>query len=410
MIILVPEVTERLKYTFDFVFQSLGLHYMLTTNENELRESSDIIKWTYGKKIDNLHGFAAHTLLFEKNIYVQRHEKVVREDIIGIFAVDSELGMDIFASIFYLLSRYEEYLPSVKDVHGRYAAFQSIAVQYKFLEKAMVNRYLEWIRKWIQTNFAELNVLKSRTKVLFSFDIDHPFYAHDLRWDKLLKRKLIAWKQGDELDRYETYDFIFSHLENISSIFFFLCPEKASDLDNYLIRDSDSYLNLISELKNKTKIGIHPSYYAAEDMNLLNNEIHWLSVAHGSPIKSSRYHYLRNDVERNYPKLIEKEILNDFSMAYGDHAGFRSSTSLPYHYFDLHKNRSTRLMIYTPCIMDSTFAYNYQSDFTEMYHKLWTEVKEFGGVFLPIFHNDILAQEVWRDHFIHSVNIIRNDI
>ena len=51
----------------------------------------------------------------------------------------SAIPYDIFAASFYLITRYEEYLPHVKDIHGRYTAEQSLAFKYRFLEKPVVD-------------------------------------------------------------------------------------------------------------------------------------------------------------------------------------------------------------------------------------------------------------------------------
>lgn len=42
------------------------------------------------------------------------------------------LPFDVFAASFYLLSRYEEYLPHLKDEHGRYPASESLAFKNGF--------------------------------------------------------------------------------------------------------------------------------------------------------------------------------------------------------------------------------------------------------------------------------------
>ena len=40
---------------------------------------------------------------------------------------NSNIPFDIFAASFYLVSRYEEYLPHVRDIHERFTAHESLA-------------------------------------------------------------------------------------------------------------------------------------------------------------------------------------------------------------------------------------------------------------------------------------------
>ncbi len=51
----------------------------------------------------------------------------------AFFETSGDFPFDIFAASFYLLSRYEEYLPHEKDMYGRYAHTNSLAFREHFL-------------------------------------------------------------------------------------------------------------------------------------------------------------------------------------------------------------------------------------------------------------------------------------
>ena len=55
---------------------------------------------------------------------------------------NSDLPFDPFAASFYLISRYEEYLPCVKDQHDRYPATNSLAYQEGFLQQPVVDKWV----------------------------------------------------------------------------------------------------------------------------------------------------------------------------------------------------------------------------------------------------------------------------
>jgi hypothetical protein len=66
----------------------------------------------------------------------------------GFFITEkSTLPFDAFASAFYLVSRYEEYLGDEVDHHGRFHAHNSVAYQQFFLLEPMVDLYAQVVVK-----------------------------------------------------------------------------------------------------------------------------------------------------------------------------------------------------------------------------------------------------------------------
>src|SRR5688572_16890696 len=84
--------------------------------------------------------FQSRSILFEtgiteQNITVSDHEGV---KIFFATGKNSVLPFDPFAAAFYLVSRYEEYLPHIRDVYDRFDARESLAFQSGFLQKPVV--------------------------------------------------------------------------------------------------------------------------------------------------------------------------------------------------------------------------------------------------------------------------------
>lgn len=414
MLIFCKQRTPRIDYIFDFVLnQTLSIDYELTANEDFFKSSDNNSKWSYGVYFESIPSLPAANFLFKKSIEPQDLVKKVNDDFITLFEVETynKVDYDIFASAFYLMSRYEEYLPCVKDEHGRYAAFQSIAVQYGFLQTAMVNRYIFWFMTWLRRNFSHLEVKIGQPKFLISIDVDHPFYSKDLSLDKWLIRSIknfSLFSNSNENDKFDTYDFILENLNGLNSIFFFLCPQNPSEMDHHNRRESENFKNLIQYIRSKSQIGIHPSY-ESETKKFIDEEIEWLTNQHQRPIKSSRFHYLKFDIETSPNILLKSNILFDFSLGYSSHIGFRSGTSLPHFFYDLKKEKSTQLKIFNPCIMDSSFEYGSVQNFRENCQQLIEEVKVYGGYFIPIFHNDILAIEEWKENYKFCIDTIKSN-
>ncbi|MBC90666.1 MAG: hypothetical protein CMC67_00685 [Flavobacteriaceae bacterium] len=75
----------------------------------------------------------------------------------------SGIPFDIFAASFYLLSRYEEYLPHIKDHIGRYEYKNSVAFKNNFLEKPLVDIWVNELKVVINNKFNNL-IRKNNSK------------------------------------------------------------------------------------------------------------------------------------------------------------------------------------------------------------------------------------------------------
>ncbi|MCS7243808.1 MAG: hypothetical protein RMJ36_03625 [Candidatus Calescibacterium sp.] len=74
------------------------------------------------------------------------------------------LGVDLFASCFFMLSRWEEYVNSKKDIHDRFSGLNSLAYKKGFIEKPIVNQYVEIL--WKILKFLGINYERKK-EVLF---------------------------------------------------------------------------------------------------------------------------------------------------------------------------------------------------------------------------------------------------
>lgn len=418
MLILVPKNTPRLAYTLDFILvEILNISYQTTTSIDFFKSSENKHKWSYGVFCDeNTPTLPSFPLMFEETIVEQTLEKIEKDTIIALFKTEeiyNEIHFDVIASVFYLISRYEEYLPAVHDPHGRYASFQSVASQYDFLDIPMVNRYIDWLARWLTSQFKTLDIKPPKGRALFTFDIDHPFYSQGISIQKKITRQLRDLFSNTERDKFDTFDFIHSAIDTLDARYFVLCPKEPSKNDHFVLREDTVFTDLIRSLSQKINMGIHPSYFSI-DYKLISSEIQWLESKIGNDVFTSRFHYLRFKIEQLIAAYKNTRIKDDFSMAYGNISGFRSSTSFPYYFFDLQKNRKTELKIWTPCIMDSTYEYYRGNDKKELFlaktKQYIREIKQYGGTFTPIFHNDILSHSSWKETLIETVKIVRDEL
>ena len=136
------KITPRLKYTFKQVCtRILGIPVSFTTKV-EAFIAHNSLKISYTKQpLSNEIFIRSHELLFEQGLSDVEIQVQDWEETKCFFSTGekSVIPFDIFAASFYLLSRYEEYLPHVKDEYGRFTAKDSLAFKNGFLKQPVID-------------------------------------------------------------------------------------------------------------------------------------------------------------------------------------------------------------------------------------------------------------------------------
>ena len=73
---------------------------------------------------------------------------------------------------FYLLSRYEEYLPHQKDMYGRYAHENSLAFRKGFLDHPLINTWMQLFEGRLKNKFPDTVPFTIRHSLFPTYDID----------------------------------------------------------------------------------------------------------------------------------------------------------------------------------------------------------------------------------------------
>lgn len=161
LLIYLPQISPRHKYVFDKIFlDEFGIEYETTNNkflfENHTEEK---INYSGNRFLDELF-IKASSLLSEdsiKNIAISVAEK----DRIKILFPNNEscdVGFDIFSAVFYMISRYEEYLPFTPDKYGRFKPEDSLAYRNDLLQIPIVDKWLEILKDILQKKIRRGNL------------------------------------------------------------------------------------------------------------------------------------------------------------------------------------------------------------------------------------------------------------
>jgi len=406
MLIFVEKVNERLTYTFDFIFKERDLSYVFTLSESEFEKSLGP-KFNYSKKnIANTASITPSKMLFDDGVenYTLNRSLFNEEECLSINGVS-----DPVASIFYILTRYEEYDSSFKDKHGRHIGKKSVLYRFGWHEKAMCDRWSENILRFLSahTSFT-FEKKKYRPQIIPTFDIDKAYaYKHKgiirnvLGYFKdLYAKDTIRTKErsmvlsGSKKDPFDNYDKIFEIQSRGFDVKLFWMLGNYGKYDKNISHKNRRHRRLIRKMDTIASIGIHPSYRSNSNEFNIHNEIERLQSIIKKHVRSSRQHYLMLFLPKTYQQLIEQEIEDDYSMGYADIIGFRAGTARSFHWFDLTTNKKTSLVIHPFCYMDGSLNEYLELSTNEAEERialLYLEIQNYGGQFIFLWHNDTIS-------------------
>jgi len=415
LLIFVPKKTTRLRYVFRLVFKDLlKIPYRLQTSMEEF-QSAGHPKMMYGEhaQSDGIF-FGSCGMLFKRGIDSVDLEPFDFEGEKAFFPIYDKLSVipfDVFSSIFYLVSRYEEYQPFVRDMHGRFTAHLSISAQLGVLGKPLVNIWALLVKKILQEKYPDLIFPNREYKFIPTYDIDSAYaYAQKglvrsiggyilsakiFDWESIVERTRVLFaRQKDPFNTF-TRQIAYKKKYGLNPIYFILFGRYGQFDKNINIRNR-TFRFLIKRLSDYAQIGIHPSYFTNEQPERLNFEISNLERVINKDVRCSRQHFLRLVLPNTYRNLIEEDITSDYSMGYAALPGFRAGICSPYNFYDLDLEVETKLRIYPFAVMDGTlrdYMHLTPADAIEQISMLINEVKKVDGTFISLWHNESLSDK-----------------
>jgi len=418
LLIHVSKSTARLTYTLDLLLTDLlGISYTLTTAKDDFLQHNGA-KFSYGKEPlgDELF-FGAANLLWEETIVPQPFTLIEHKNMAGYYPTlpPAALPFDVFASGFYLVANYVEYLPSKLDNHGRFRGSQSHIVKAGYLEKPLVNFYAQEIKFILADKFPELRFATGKFKYIPTFDIDIAYSYSYKGWKRNLGGMGKAFLMSDfsaikdrllvllsrQKDPFDNYDYILDTCNkyNLPPMFFILLGDP-SRFDKNIDPEHPAFQSLIKRLSDAAKMGIHLSYKSHANLKTGRKEIERLEQIIDDIVTINRFHYLRFELPFSYQNLIKQGITDDYSMGFGPRAGFRAGICTPYYFFNLRTNERTNLKIHPIAFMDTTFTHYYQLNSRESLRKILSIMKNVhavNGTMYGLWHNSSFCeQKEWK--------------
>lgn len=344
---------------------------------------------------------------------------------------NSSIPFDIFAASFYLITRYEEYLPHVRDHHERFTPEQSIAHKHHFLEQPVIDIWASKLRAILKERFPKYHFPERDFKYISTIDVDNAFaYKHKsslrvlgafindflkLDFQNSWERFLVLLRIKS--DPFDTFNEILSlgKKNPFEVIVFFLLADYTT-FDTNVSAAKRPFRLLIKHIADYVSVGLHASYYTMKNSGMLKKEKERLESIINVQTQRSRQHFLRFSLPKTYQNLIDLGISEDYSMGYASHLGFRAGTSIPFHFFDLDFEIQTPLKVYPFALMDTTLndylALNPKQALAKT-EQLLFEVLQVKGTFITLFHNESISGHLrwigWNKVYEKMLELIREN-
>lgn len=412
LLIYTHKITPRFTYTMKQIFTKiLGIDIGFTTTVEDFIKHTDE-KITYTKQpLQNEFFIRSNDLLFEQGINDIQIQINDWEGTPCFFPTGerSAVPFDVFAASFYLLSRYEEYLPHVKDIHGRFSPKDSIAYQNDFLHRPVIDIWALKLLELLKEKFPELLSKQRKYNFLSVLDVttSHSYanrglfrglagFLLDLGTFKLKRvweRIMVGIKRRK--DPYDNFEQLIAWHQSygVKSIFFFQFADY-SKYDKNVSTNSNRFKSLIKYIADYSKVALAASYSSFSDIELLKKEKNNLENVINRPVTYSRMRYNRVDVPQSYRNLVTAEFTNDFTMGYTSEIGFRAGTCTPFQFYDIPLEVQQPVKVHPFALHDYALvkAKN-EKQIEEKIKDIYTEIKNVEGAFVTVFSNELLGGE-----------------
>lgn len=372
LLIYIPRVTNRHRYVIGLLQEQLGVQIDIISEMSDELAGHGGINYSH-TAVKGWPTILPAGLLEQKGIAKIPVEVIAYGETPCLFPVKKEsvLPYDPLSAIFYCVSRYEEYLPWKPDKHGRFSPQQSWQHKQGCIHLPVVEIWVGHLARVIQEHLSHSLLKRANYTFSLSMDVDHPFRIYSRpffrKWGAVCRQSISRPRQTKQFfratndpvaDPHNTVDDFctLAHSKGVTPHVFFLLNSKGkhnSTTDHH----NTAYRALVKHTAEKANVGIHTSYQAAMEPEMIYKEKVLLEQISGKPVQAARQHFLRYTIPGYYRYLLQADITRDYSMGYAAAPGFRAGTGRPFTWYDLEREEITELRVHPFAIMDATFTY-----------------------------------------------------
>ena len=438
---------EEINYAFDLLFNIMGVNYSL---KYEKANMDDIVV-IYGDRVDFVTCAKKIIINESKSLFNKNYLKTMPNIEINKFILEKKIGyfndiillfgnnnysidykedtvktnIDFVSNIFFIVSRYEEYLCEEKDEHKRFCHKSSELFKAGLIDRPIVNEYAKLlfeIIRYLDKDIVEKSYWDEKEYAFcVSHDIDSIFKYRDKFCKSLIiklgrerdiigvvemvKNLLVTYKDINN-DPFWSFDYMLD-LEkqyNFTSSYYFMTG-GSSKKDNFYNINNRTLTSVFDKIKKGgSEIGIHGSYNSYNEVKMLGAEVNNFKFI--GEMLGIRQHYLRFDVKNTWNNQILNGFKYDTTLGFAGAIGFRAGICSPFKPFDLNSRKKLDIWEIPLIVMDGTLAdeqyMNLNKEEALKYVKLLMDrVKSVNGVFTLLWHNSSFDKtnqwEAWNN-------------
>ena len=349
------------------------------------------------------------------------------EPLIELNEKGATIHYDILGLIYWMLTRLEEVRRTDLDSHQRFPATSSHAYRHGYLERPIVDEWLNVLGQVIQRVWSSIELKQHEFSIKVSHDVDIPSrYAFQnlkglirtMGGDVLLRKDFISALKAPWIklnsqhsihpaDPANTFDWLMKKSEenDLTSAFYFICGRTDASKDAKYDPEMPQIRALMREIHQRGhEIGLHPSYNTysnPKEIAKVADRLRRICEDEGIHQREwgGRMHFLRWDQAITQKAWADAGMTYDSTLSYADRPGFRCGTCFEYPAFDIASNQQLSLRIRPLIAMDCTvIADRYlglgSTDAAyAKFNELKYRCKQVGGVFTLLWHNSFFSCE-----------------
>ncbi len=274
---------------------------------------------------------------------------------------ESSIPFDIFSAAFYLLSRYEEYQPYVKDKTGAFPVEESLAFKNNFLNMPLVDIWIEKFQTLLMQKFPKLRTNKKLYTTNFIILVQQAYaYKHKnffrqwvgllrdlflLRWIKVVARVNVILNL--KKDPFDTYEQLLTWLadRHFKHRWFFQLGDYTRSNRN-ISPHSKAYHYLIKNISDTAETGLLLSKQSIYSPTTIELELKRMEKISHHKLTAT----FLADPSLGFPDVYlfahSLGVAHDYSLGYVHQIGWRASTCSSFYFYDLNLEQTTPLQIH----------------------------------------------------------------
>ena len=415
---------ERFGHKFQLAFVDGWVRLRLSTNSGYIAIKSDIKQFSVGQAniaCELWNARIENWMPPIEDVLPAPGAEKLKFPLIEFDGAGHLIHYDILGLSYWMLARLEEVGRTDLDNHERFPATASHAFRYGYLERPIVDEWMDILRQVILLQWPDLILRHNIFSVKVSHDVDSPSFFNFIPLSTFFRNALVSTIKNKSLvnifksalirfgnqnilhreDPYNTFEWIMdiSDYYGLTSAFYFICGRSDASKDAGYEPEHSAIRNLMRRIHERGhELGLHPSYNTYKDVTLMASEAMRLrrictEEDISQDILGGRTHYLRWEMPSTLQGLELAGMDYDSSLGYADLPGFRCGTCFEYPAFDPMACRILKLRIRPLIVMECTImAERYMGlgngdAAYKKFVKLKSACRSVNGCFTLLWHN-----------------------